>query len=266
MIQFVLSGLRLGIRGRALQLVFALGIVTILVAYFAAAFSPRQPRTVALDIGFSGIRFSLVLLNLMWIQDFVVREIERRTVFFSLAYPVPRSAYLTGRYLAALLLSAIAAVVFGLLLSVAVVLATSYEQEFSPALGAPFWITLIGLWLDGAVVAAFALWLSSFSTASALPLTVGMAFAIGGKALGPAMAYLAAGADGQADLVARFGPLLEGVRWFLPDLSRLDWRDWPLYQLPLPEGTIGWGLFMAMTYIGMALGAAVLVFARRELH
>lgn len=266
MVQFVLSGLRVGIRGRALQLVFALGVLTILVAYFSAAFSPRQPRTVALDIGFSGIRVSLVLLNLLWIQDFVVREIERRTVFFSLAYPVPRAAFLLGRFVAVLLLSALALLIFGLLLSLAVALATRYEQEFMPALGLPFWATLLGLWVDSALVAAFALCLASISTVSALPLTLGMAFAVAGKALGPAMAYLASGADGQTELVARFSPILAAVRWLLPDLSRLDWRDWPLYQVPLPDGAILWALLMAAGYIGLALLAGNLIFERRELH
>lgn len=266
MLQFVLSGLRMGIRGRSLQLAFALGVLTILVAYLSAAFSPRQPRTVALDMGFSGIRISLVLLNLLWVQDFVVREIERRTVYFSLAYPVRRQAFLLGRYAAVQLLSAVALIVFGLLLSLAVATATAFEQEFAPALGLPFWLALFGLWIDAAVVAAFALCLAALSTVSALPLVLGMAFAVAGKALGPVLEYLAAGADGQVELVARFGPILDVVRWLLPDLSRLDWRDWPLYQSPLPEGAVPWALLMAASYIGLTLLGANLVFERRELN
>jgi hypothetical protein len=48
------------------------------IAYLSGYFSPRQPQTVALDVGFSGIRFSLVLLNLFWVQELVAREIDRR--------------------------------------------------------------------------------------------------------------------------------------------------------------------------------------------
>jgi hypothetical protein len=48
------------------------------VAYLSASFSPRQPQTVALDVGLSGLRFSLVLFALFWVQELVGREIESR--------------------------------------------------------------------------------------------------------------------------------------------------------------------------------------------
>ena len=82
---FIVSGLRSGLRGRSFYAVFILGVVMIGVAYLSGFFSPRQPRTVALDVGLSGIRFSLVLLNLFWVQELVAREIDRRTILFSLA-------------------------------------------------------------------------------------------------------------------------------------------------------------------------------------
>jgi Cu-processing system permease protein len=95
--EFTLSGLRSGLRGRSFHAVFLLGVLLIGVAYLSGFFSPRQPQTVALDVGFSGVRFSLVLLNLFWVQELVAREIDRRVILFSLAYPVSRGAFLAGR-------------------------------------------------------------------------------------------------------------------------------------------------------------------------
>ena len=83
--QFILSGLLSGLRGRSFQAVFALGLALIGLAYLSGFLSPRQPQTVALDVGLSGLRFSLVLLNLFWVQDLVAREIDRRTIVVSLA-------------------------------------------------------------------------------------------------------------------------------------------------------------------------------------
>ena len=111
MLEFALSGLRSGLRGRSFHAVFFLGVLTIGIAYLSGFFSPRQPQTVALDVGFSGIRFSLVLLNLFWVQELVAREIDRRVILFSLAYPVSRAAFLAGRFAAVLLLSLLAATV-----------------------------------------------------------------------------------------------------------------------------------------------------------
>lgn len=265
MFEFMLSGLRSGIRGRSLQAVFVLGILTVAVAYLSGSFSPRQPQTVAMDIGFSGLRFSLVLLNLLWVQELVAREIDRRTVFFSLAYPVSRGSFLVGRFAALLLLSALAAVIFGCLLTVAVAFAGGgYDQLISPSLGLSFWLTIAGLVADAAVVAGFALWVSTVSTVSALPLALGAAFAVAGKALGPTLDYLAAGGDGDVKLVTHFGPVVNAIRWLLPDLSRLDWRDWPLYLTPPGEGTLIWAGAMAASYLTLSLLLAIALFQRRE--
>ena len=265
MLEFALSGLRSGLRGRSFHAVFFLGVLTIGIAYLSGFFSPRQPQTVALDVGFSGIRFSLVLLNLFWVQELVAREIDRRVILFSLAYPVSRGAFLAGRLAAVLLLSLLAASVLGLLLLLAVMMAGgSYGQEFPPALGLPFWAAVAGLALDAAVVAAFALCIAALSTVSVLPLALGAAFAVAGKALGATIDYLARGADGDEELLASYSPIVERIRWLLPDLSRLDWREWSMYQLAPGAEMVFWSVTMAIGYIGLLVVTASLLFSRRE--
>lgn len=262
MFEFLLSGLRSGIRERSLQGVFALGVLMVAAAYLSGSFSPRQPQTVALDIGFSGLRIALVLLNLLWIQELITREVDRRMVFFSLTYPVSRGDFLIGRLGATLALSVIAAVVLGLMLTVAVVAAGGgYEQEFSPSLGMPYWLAVVGLVFDAAVVAVFALCVATVSTVYFLPLVLGVAFAIAGKALGPTLEYFAAGSDTK---VEHMRPLVEALRWILPDLSRLDWRDWPMYQTLPADGAIIWSLGMAISYMTLLMLVAVALFRRRE--
>ena len=265
MLEFALSGLRSGLRGRSFHAVFFLGVLTIGIAYLSGFFSPRQPQTVALDVGFSGIRFSLVLLNLFWVQELVAREIDRRVILFSLAYPVSRAAFLAGRFAAVLLLSLLAATVLGLLLLLAVMMAGgSYSQEFSLALGVPFWTAIAGLTLDAAVVAAFALCIAALSTVSVLPLALGAAFAVAGKALGATIDYLARGADGDEELLASYSPLVDRIRWLVPDLSRLDWREWSMYQLAPGAEMVFWSVTMAIGYIGLLVVTASLLFSRRE--
>jgi ABC-type transport system involved in multi-copper enzyme maturation permease subunit len=261
---FFLSAWRAGLRSRGVQGVLVLGIVLMGVAYLSASFSPRQPRTVALDVGLSGLRVSLILFSLFWVQELVGREIERRSVLFALTYPVSRSSYLLGRYFGVLGLVALAALLLGMLLWI-VVLVTSpnYEQAFSVALGPPFWSTVFGLWVDAAVVAAFALWVATFSTVPMLPLALGLAFAVGGKSLGAVVEYLVRGADGDLELM-RFAPTIEIVQRLLPDLSRLDWRAWPMYGLVPDTQSMALGLVMAASYAGLLLTLAVICFARRE--
>jgi ABC-type transport system involved in multi-copper enzyme maturation permease subunit len=262
MLTFFLSAWRAGLRSRSVQGVLVLGVLLMGAAYLAAAFSPRAPQTVALDVGLSGLRFALVLFALFWIQELVGREIERRTVLFALTYPVPRGQYLLGRYGGVVGMLALAALLLGLLLWLVVLNAGGgYAQSFAVAPGWPYWATVCGLWLDAVVVAAFALLLACISTVPMLPLALGLAFAVAGKSLGAVLEYLASGEDKS---VAALKPIVDAIAWVLPDLSRLDWRPWPMYGLPPDAGAVTAGLLMAAAYVGLLLALAVLAFRRRE--
>jgi ABC-type transport system involved in multi-copper enzyme maturation permease subunit len=265
MLQFLLSGIRVGLRGRSFQAVFLLGLLLIGVAYLSGNFSPRQPRTVALDVGLSGVRVTLVLLALFWIQELIAREIDRRIILFSLTYPVSRGAFLLGRYAAVLVLVGLAAVVLGLSLLLAVTLAGgSYMQESPVRLGLPFWIAIAGLALDVAVVAAVGLWMATLSTVAVMPLAVGFCFAVAGKALGATLDYLTRGADGDTALIASVGPFIDLIRWLVPDLSRLDWREWPMYGLVPASTETTWAVAMAVAYAAMFLLFSIHALSRRE--
>jgi ABC-type transport system involved in multi-copper enzyme maturation permease subunit len=265
MIAFVISGLQAGVRGRSFQAVFVFGLLLVGVAYLSSGFSPRHPATVALDIGFSGIRFTLVMLQLFWIQELVAKEIERKTVLHSLAYPVQRASFLLGRYVAVLILGILAAVILGLSLLLAVVAASAgYSQETPVALGLPFWTVIGGLIVDVAVVAAVGLAVATVSTVAIMPLAIGVAFAIGGKALGATVDYLWRGADGDAELTSRLGPVVDVVRWIIPDLSRLDFRYWPMYGLPPSLTDVALAILMGLAYAAVAIAIGILAFRRRE--
>jgi Cu-processing system permease protein len=263
--QFCLSALRSGFRSRSVHAIILLGVLLVGVAFLSASFSPRQPKTVALDVGLSGMRFSLVLFALFWVQELVGREVERRTVMYALSYPVSRGSYIIGRYLGVLGLLALAALLLGMLLWLTTLTVGGvFEQGFSLGLGWPYWLTVFGVWVDAALIAAFALWIASLSTVPMLPVALGVAFAVAGKSLGAVMDYLGRGADGDTELVSRFTPLIENVQWVLPDLSRLDWRTWPMYDLFPGWPAIGLGLLMAVSYAAVMLSLAVFTFSRRE--
>jgi Cu-processing system permease protein len=265
MLEFCLSAWRSGFRSRSVHAILVLGVLLVGVAFLSASFSPRQPMTVALDVGLSGMRFSLVLFALFWVQELVGREVERRTVMYALSYPVSRAAYIIGRYLGILGLLVLAAMLLGLLLWITTLtVGAAYEQSFGLALGFPFWLAIFGLWVDAALIAAFALWIASLSTVPMLPIALGIAFAVAGKSLGAVIDYLARGADNDTVFVSRFSPLIETVQWVLPDLSRLDWRVWPMYDIHPDFTAISLSLLMAVGYSLLMLGLAVIIFSRRE--
>lgn len=265
MLQHLLVAWRSGLRSRSFQALFILGLLAMGGSYLAAEFSGRQPATVALDVGLSAIRIIGLLLVLFWTQELIAREVERRTVFSALAYPAPRSAYLLGRYLGLLLLTAAAVVLLGLLLLGTVhIVAGGYQQSQPIYLGWEFWLTLLYSFLDLAAVAAFALFITSLSTTPLLPFALGFAFALAGRSLGPVLEYLFNQKEVDPSLAHTFQPILDIVRWILPDLSRLDIRPLTLYgQWPGNESML-WPAVMALGYLAILLAAAVLIFKRRE--
>ncbi|ANQ86513.1 hypothetical protein dqs_3492 [Azoarcus olearius] len=265
MLLHALTAWKSGLRGRSFHAVFVFALLLLAAAWLAAAFSARQPQSVALDVGLSGVRLSLTFLVLVWVQELVGKELERRTVFFVLAYPIPRATYLLGRYLGILMLAAAATLVLGLsLLAVVGLSAWGYGYPHELQLGWPYWATLLGYLVDVAVVAAFTLAVASVATSSVLPLAVGACFAIAGRMLGPVLDYLGRGADGDVELTSRFGPLVGAIRWLLPDLDRLDWRLWPLYGAAPADAVVFPAALMAVCYCALLLVAATLAFNRRQ--
>ena len=265
MLNFLFSAWRAGLRSRSIQAVLVLGVLLMGVAYLAAQFTFRQAQTVAMDVGFSGLRISLILFALFWVQELFGREIERRSVMFALTYPVPRSYYVLGRYLGIVMLLGLSALLLGLLLWLVVLLTRGrFEQLFPIQLGAAYWLTVVGFWIDAAVVAAFAFWFTSLSTVPMLPLALGLAFAIGGKSLGAVIEYLSSADAGQAMLALK--PLIDAIQWVLPDLSRLDWRVSPMYAMAMDLPAMGWSVVMAAAYAGVMVALAVWSFQRRQFH
>ncbi len=265
MLQFLLASWRSGFRNRAFIGVLFLGVALVGIAFLSASFSPRQPTTVALDVGLSGLRFSLALFCITMVQDLVGRDIEKRSVVLSLSYPAGRAEYLLGRYFGVLALTGVAAALLGLVLWIAVLGAMpSYEQQFPVALGWPYWIAIAGAWLDAAVIAAFTVLVASLSTVTMLPLVLGGLFAIAARSVGAVFDFLNRGAEGQPDLTATYGPSLQVVRWLIPDLSRLDLRAWPMYGVAPDAQTAFLGIALALAYAGAMLALAAHAFYRRE--
>lgn len=266
MYEFFLSSCRAGFRGRMFLAIFCCGVALMGVAYLSSSFSPRQPSTVALDIGFSGLRISLVLFVITQVQELVGKEIDRRTVIISFSYPVRRADYVLGRYLGVVAMAALATLALALLLMLVVLAAGwSYQSDFGVLLGLPYWATVFGLWLDACVIAAFAMCIASLSTVSSLPLILGLVFAMSGKALGVVADYLSRGADGDDMLVRQFTGAVDVIFWVLPDLSRLDWRVWPMYGLSPDVATLMLSMVMALAYVTLMIVLAVLILSRREL-
>jgi Cu-processing system permease protein len=258
-------GVRMGSRGLGFRVLLLTTLVLLGMAFLAGNFSGRQQLTVALDVAFSGMRIVLMLMVLVWVQDLLARDIERKSVYFMLAYPVARWQFLLSRFIAVAVLSGMSLLFIGTVFCVLLYLfGSSYAQMRSPALDWSYWLVLVGMWLDLLVVAAFALLLATLSTTPFLPFLLGLAFALAARGMGPTIDYLRG--ERSDPLHERlFSPLLDHAYVWLPDLSRLDWRVLSLYDLPPEPLAMVLAALNALAYIIALTGLATLVFQRRNL-
>jgi Cu-processing system permease protein len=264
-----LTAWRSGFRGRGVRLIVFLGLLTAAVAWLAAAFSGRQPETVALDVGFSLTRLFGALLILFWVTELLGRDLERRTIYFVLAYPFSRSIYILSRFLAVAGLAAIAVIGLGLftLLAWWLVTLSGYEQATPVQLqGTVLPLALSLIWLDLTVIGAFTLLVAALSTTPMLAFFVGMAFMVSARSLGPILAYLATDDPSAQKIAAVYRPILNAIHWVIPDLSRLDIRSAILYgNWPSTDATL-WAGINVVCYSIIALVLAMLFFQRREFN
>jgi Cu-processing system permease protein len=238
------------IRARAGWIALVLGVVIGACAWLAGQFSPRQPDTVALDVGISLIRIAVPVLALLQIQDLLAREVERRLILTSLTYPRSRSAFLVGRYLAVVLV-ALAGTVFLSIVVAGVVHwgGTGYSQGTKVALGIPYILTTALIWLDVAVVVAFGLALATVATTPHLVFLGGIGFMIIGRSASTIVALL----ERERELVKGaewYSQGLQWVQWMIPDLAALDVRPIALYGKMELLASSPWALLaMSLGYV-----------------
>ena len=234
-------------------------------AWLSSQFSPRQPATVALDVGISFIRVVVPFLALLQIQDLLAREVERRLILNSLTYPRSRSSFLVARYAAVTAVAAVLVVVLALVLAAIVIaVGKGYDQSTKVALGLPYGITIALLVLDIAVVLAFATTLATVATTPNLVVLGGIGFMIAARSASTIVLLL----ERERNLVKGadwYHQSLQGVQWFIPDLATLDVRAIALYdKLELLPSSAWAMVLMALGYIALLLILGCLRFERRQ--
>jgi Cu-processing system permease protein len=263
-----LGAWRTGVRNRGVQALLALAVFVVGLSWLTASFSGRQPQTVAFDMGISLVRLLGALLAAFWVQELLVRDIERRTVFWALAYPVSRTAYLLGRSVGvfALLGLYVALMATMLFLTLKLVGLDGYQQAFPVQMGWGYALTFLLIFLDLVVIACFAVALASQATVAMLPFFAALALAFSARMIGPVQQYLLEQIEQIKDTTSSTSlrPIIESLSWVLPDLSRLDVRETVLYGYWPSTGDIVFSSLQAGFYGALLLVLASWVFERRE--
>lgn len=231
-----------------------------------ASLSMRQVTELSITLSLSLLSFIMLLLSVFLGATSLWKDMERRYTFSVLSLPVSRSCYLLGRFLGLSFFLVMTAILLGGMACLAI--GVSSTLFLSPA-GQPivWWyiVAAIGFSvLQYILLVAVAMLFSSVSTSFFLPV------------FGTICIYLASSITQQvydyvhsAVSAKTIGPVLKmmatSVYYLLPNLSGFDLKVNAIYSVA-PSGT---GLLLTLgyffTYTLILLGAAMMLFNRREM-
>lgn len=220
------------------------------VSYLASRLAFLGQDRVVLDFGMSAINLSCGIIGVFQGAALFAREFERRTVFVTLARPISRLQFVVGKYLG------LVAVLFlnWLFLAGTEIL---LFKSLGGSLHATVFYGMGFLWVQACVLAAFALFFSSFTTTSiAVMLVIGI-YLIGNN-VEPLRSVVEKGGAGGLRSVAL--PLVN----LLPNLSHFNLGFLVTYGIDLDPGFAGRSAVYALAWVVPLLLVAGRALDRRE--
>jgi ABC-type transport system involved in multi-copper enzyme maturation permease subunit len=250
---FVLSGntLRELVRSKLLYNLLIFAVLLIGSSMFVAQLTIGQWDRIILDMGLAATQVVGLLLAVLIGVGLVAGEIDRRTIYPTLARPISRATFLLGRYAGLLLVLAInVLVMLGVL---ALVLRLAGYGLSQTALEA-----VLLIFIELALLAAAALFFGSFTTPM-LASAFSLALFLIGHLLGDLRAFGQRSHSGVAKLFT-------GVAYrLLPDLSLLDLKALAASELAVEWHAVWTAAVYGLSYAALLLALAIVVFRRRDL-
>ena len=246
-----LNTMRELLRNKLLYNLLFFAVLLIASSLFIAQLTIGQWDRIILDMGLGAAELTGVLIAVLIGVSLVAGEIDRKTIFPTLAKPLSRSAFIAGRYAGlATMLSVNVAV---MTVSVAVVLhMAGYTLSRTAAAAA------LLIFIELLVMAAAAIFFSSFTT----PI-LASAFSLSLFLIGHLVGSLQTFAQRSKSSTAR-AVTLAAYR-VLPDLELFNLKPQAANALAVPPGATSTAAAYGVVYAAIFLLLAVAIFSRRDL-
>jgi ABC-type transport system involved in multi-copper enzyme maturation permease subunit len=239
------------LRNKLLYNLLLFAVLLIASSLFIAQLTIGQWDRVILDLGLAAVEIAGVLVAVLIGVSLVAGEIDRKTIFPTLAKPVTRGAFVCGRYAGLALMLAVNVVL--MMGSLGIVLRLAGYGISATATAAAFLI-----FVELLIVAAAAMFFGSFTTP-----VLASAFALSLFLIGHLVSSLRAFAERTKNGFAR--ALTLAAYRVLPDFELFNLKSQAANELPVPHGAaLTAGLYGA-TVAAIFLLLAIAIFGRRDL-
>jgi Cu-processing system permease protein len=252
------------VRDKVLYSIVGFAILLMAASYLIGQLTAGQDVKIIKDLGLAAMSIFGLFIAVFIGVGLVAREIDRRSIYAVLAKPVRRYEFILGKYLglvATLLVNigVMALAYYGVLSYMATVLPpAALAAHPTPAVDPRLLLAIAMIACELALVTAFALFFSTFSSSALLSAALTFGFFVAGQ-FGADLKNLEQAVNSPA-LVA----VGRALYYALPNFAAFDIKSRVVYGLPLGDGYLTLTLAYAAANIGALLVASVLIFSRRD--
>jgi ABC-type transport system involved in multi-copper enzyme maturation permease subunit len=253
------------IRSKALYGIFFFGLVLFLANILITSIFSWEVGKVAADVGLSVVSLSGLAIIFFFSIQIVSNDLERKTIYLILSKPISKVQYILGKYVGLSMIILVSSAILGTCSALSFKLATMGAEAYIPAHFSwqLFWLALIFITLSLLLIQALSFLCVSITSNSFTAVLLCLLLYFIGQNLERVVTIIKHGKMFlENPLLVRF---LDGVAWVLPNLAAFDLKTTAAYGLPVNGSYIGWTALYGVTYIGVCLVLAGLIFQRREI-
>ena len=238
------------VRDRILYALILFAVLLIGLSLALGQLSFAEQARISTNFGLSAIHLAAVALAIFVGSNLVWKEIEKKTILTILTRPISRRQFILGKALGLSLL------IVTMIVGLAAVLGLTFYGLDVP-IDARYGVTLLGLLAEALILLGVTLFFSMLTK----PLLV-VCFSIGVFLIGHwqgSLAFFARKAGG--------GPLwvvANVVKYVVPDLERVNWKDLALYDQALNWPSIFGGLGYALAWFGVCVTLTMILFEGKD--
>ncbi|MBF0361420.1 MAG: hypothetical protein HQK49_10425 [Oligoflexia bacterium] len=238
-------------KSKVLINVFLVGLALLLICYVAYSFTYAVPERIALDVGLGMLSLSSVGLAIFFGVGLISKEIENRTIYMILSRPISRRIFFLGRILG----------MIGILILNISILSTLTILTYvvlGGVLNKLIFIAIIFSIIESIIILLIAV-LFSLITNITLSTIYTIVIFISGHALTDTLTNRFATSN------VFFNSLLKTGSYIFPNLSKLNLKDYVLYNQMLPIPTLAWMFSYGVLYSIFLIVIIVVIFDRKNL-
>lgn len=237
-------------RNKVFYAIFLFGMVVVAQSVLFTEVTMTTVDRVLKDTGMAAINVFAVALTVFAGVGVINREVDRRSLYAILTKPIPRFAFIIGKYLGLL---AISVATSGAMFLALLFVLKGYKTPIHSSLFAGF----AGIVAEVAVLGAFAVLCSSFTSSFVSAFLSAAAYFCGHLS---SELYFYSNKS-SSELYKTLG---HALYYAVPNLERFNFKVNVTYDLAVSASTLGSMSAYALLYVASFLIGAVVVFSNRD--